>query len=437
MSDGRRAVKRSSEVGPRPPLRRATGTPLAGVCQGLARHLRVSVPMVRTVTILLTLAAGIGLVLYFWLWIFVPSERETVSTAAQRGLSGPVLRDQQTPGAENTAPDGEGTRARRVLDKLTSSPEILLGCLLLAASVLLMLQVLGVNMNWRLIIPAAVLLAGILLAWTQLDSTEAERHRSSTMWQVGGGALLVMVALVVIAAGMTAPGDLVIGLMVAGILMCGLALVIAPWLIKLYRTSSVERARAAAEAERADIAAHLHDSVLQTLAMIQKQKADPAAVEQLARSQERQLRTWLYRQHAAETGSLKDQLLAVAAELEESHAVPVEVVTVGESDRTDRTPLVAAAREAILNAIRHAGPASVYVESNAEEDAVFVRDRGPGFDPATIAEDRLGVRESIVGRMERAGGHAKIRSSSTGTEIQLFLPADTARATAENERERP
>ncbi|MCH7659986.1 MAG: hypothetical protein IH933_05220, partial [Euryarchaeota archaeon] len=108
--------------------------------------------------------------------------------------------------------------------------------------------------------------------------------------------------------------------------IAGLALVLAPWVIKLYRTSQTERARAAAEAERADIAAHLHDSVLQTLAMIQKQKNDPAAVERLARSQERQLRSWLYRQNAAASGTLKDQIMAVAAELEEMHSVPVEVV---------------------------------------------------------------------------------------------------------------
>ncbi|WP_258933899.1 hypothetical protein [Nesterenkonia pannonica] len=143
--------------------------------------------------------------------------------------------------------------------------------------------------------------------------------------------MLVLAAVLVIASGLVPAAELLVGVIVAAMLLAGMGLVVAPWVIRLYRTSQAERARAAAEAERADIAAHLHDSVLQTLAMIQKQKADPSAVEGLARGQERQLRSWLYRQNARATGTLRDQILAVAAELEEAHAVPVEVVSVGES----------------------------------------------------------------------------------------------------------
>lgn len=408
----------------RPALRRAPGTPVAGVCLGLSRHLGFTVPVVRLIFILLTLAGGIGLLLYSWLWIFVPSDQEPTAEAAERGLSGPTV-EEQAAGAD--AEQAAHPRAQRAIDALTSSPEVLAGGVLLAAGGLMFAQMLGVPLDWRLILPPVVIIVGVILAWSQLDRSDpgAATGRNAAIWQVVAGALLVFVAMLVIAGGLTGAGDLLVGLVVAAMLLAGFALVVAPWLIKLYRTSQVERARAAAEAERADIAAHLHDSVLQTLAMVQKQKADPAAVERLARSQERQLRTWLYRQKAEALGTLRDQVLAVAAELEEMHSVPVDVVAVGDSRRSHHEPLVAAAREAILNALKHAGPASVYIESTDDEDAVFIRDRGEGFDVDGIGEDRLGVRESIIGRMNRAGGSARIRSAEQGTEVQLFLPVHT------------
>ncbi len=412
----------------RPPLRRALDTPVAGVCLGVARHLGLSVPLVRVVFIVLALA-GVGLLLYCWLWIFVPTQEEPTPEAARRGLSGPALEqtDQPAP-SSGTGAAGRSAKVQRGLDSLTSSPEVLLGGVLLGLGAVFMVQLLGFHIDWRLVLAPAVILSGVILAWSQIDRTQAEgadpAHRSAALWQVGIGAGLVMVAVLVIAGGLVGTGQLITGIIVGAMLLGGLALVLAPWFIRLYRTSQVERERAAAEAERADIAAHLHDSVLQTLAMIQKQKADPAAVGRLARGQERQLRSWLYRQNAQATGSLKDQILAVAAELEELHSVPVDVVAVGESRRSQHAPLVAAAREAILNAIKHAGPASVYIESTEQEDAVFIRDRGDGFDLETIAGDRMGVRESIIGRMHRAGGRARIRSTGSGTEVQLFLPVD-------------
>lgn len=450
----------------RPPLRRGLDTPVAGVCLGLARHLGVSVPVIRTVMIALTIAGGIGLILYCWLWAFVPVETEPEPEAARRGLSGPAVEssDAGSPFAAGARGLGdrlrgegwnldadpgatEGVRIRRILDMLTRSPEVLAGGLLLGIAAIMVLQLVGIRVDWWLIGPPAILVVGLLLAWSQVDAgegTRTTRSRQAALWQFAGGAFLVLVALLVMAGGFIPAGELILSLVLAGMLLAGVALVIAPWLIKMYRTMSVERARAAAEAERADIAAHLHDSVLQTLAMIQKQRHDPAAVGQLARGQERQLRDWLYRQQEArgqethgrgaqqpgETGvgeqpqSLREQLMAAAAELEELYTVPVEVVTVGESHREDHEALVAAAREAIVNALKHAGPASVYAESDEREDAVFIRDRGQGFDVEAIEEDRLGVRESIIGRMSRAGGRARIRSSESGTEVQLFLPAE-------------
>ncbi len=440
----------------RPPLRRGLGTPVAGVCLGLARHLGISVPVIRTVMIALTIAGGVGLVLYCWLWAFVPAESESEPAAARRGLSGPAVEEpaapedaagrglgEEAPGAGSPAGEDLSARVRRGLDVLTGSPEVLIGGLLLGLAGIMVLQLIGVHVDWWLLGPPAILVVGILLAWSQVDAGEGiglARSRQGALWQFAGGAFLVLVALLVMAGGFVPAGELILSLVLAGMLLAGVALVVAPWLIKMYRTMSVERARAAAEAERADIAAHLHDSVLQTLAMIQMQRHDPAVVEQLARSQERQLRSWLYRQRGAgaeQAGyapaqSLRDQLLAVSAELEELHRIPVEVVTVGESRRQDHSALVAASREAIVNALKHAGPASVYAESDEREDAVFIRDRGPGFDVDGIGEDRMGVRESIIGRMRRAGGRACIRSSERGTEVQLFLPAE---ADSEEEKE--
>lgn len=430
----------------RPPLRRGLNTPVAGVCLGLSRHLGISVPVVRTVMIALTIAGGVGLLLYCWLWAFVSAEHEPEPEAARRGLSGPAVdaaeEEGHPPGGrlsreereDGSGPEtAEGFTVRRFLDAMTGSPEVLVGGLLLGLAVIMALQLLGAQIDWWLIGPPAILVVGVLLAWSQVDAGEGAgfaRSRQGAVWQFAGGAFLVLVALLVMAGGFIPAGELILSLVLAGMLLAGVALVVAPWLIKMYRTMSVERARAAAEAERADIAAHLHDSVLQTLAMIQKQRHEPGVVEQLARSQERQLRSWLYRQQGTAGGepaqeqTLRDQLLAVASELEELYKVPVEVVTVGESRRQDHSALVAASRETILNALKHAGPASVYVESNDREDAVFIRDRGEGFDLDAIEADRMGVRESIIGRMRRAGGEARIRSSAAGTEVQLFLPTE-------------
>lgn len=434
----------------RPPLLRAAQTPLAGVCLGLSRHLGISVTSVRTVMIGLSIAGGIGLLLYCWLWIFVPQEDEPRPDAAARGLSGPAVEgeDASDPaGAGSQAGASSGidpkaepaqywsARGRELLHSLTSSPQVLLGGALLGGAGLIGLQLLGAEINWWLIGPPLILGVGVLLAWSQVDAigprtgdqapgprASGARSRQAILWQFSIGVLLVILALLLLAGGFLPAADLLLGLMVAAMLLAGVALVTAPWLIRLYRTSNTERARAAAEAERADIAAHLHDSVLQTLAMIQKHRHDPASVERLARRQERQLRGWLYSRDSAETGTLKEQLTSIAAELEELHSVPVEVVAVGESRGSDHRVLVAAAREGIVNALKHAGPASVYLESTPAEDAVFIRDRGTGFDPAGIESDRLGVRESIIGRMSRAGGSARIRSGETGTEVQLRMP---------------
>jgi signal transduction histidine kinase len=210
--------------------------------------------------------------------------------------------------------------------------------------------------------------------------------------------------------------------------LAGAALIAAPWGVRLWNDLRVEQAQRIRETERADIAAHLHDSVLQTLALIQRKSGDPAEVVRLARSQERELRGWLYAGPLGSQASLASAVTEVAHEVEDLHGIPIELVVTG--DRTldgGGTALVRALREALLNAVRHGSPpVSVYVEVGSERVEAFVRDHGPGFDLAEVPQDRLGVRESILGRMSRHGGSAGVRRLENGTEVSLSLPVTLA-----------
>jgi signal transduction histidine kinase len=189
--------------------------------------------------------------------------------------------------------------------------------------------------------------------------------------------------------------------------------------------------------QQADVAAHLHDSVLQTLALIQRKADDPRAVVALARAQERDLRAWLYEDPAAPTSSLRAALEDTAAEVETLHGVPVEVVLVGDAALDDGlVAMVRAAREAMLNAARHSGaPAvDVFAEVEGRQVDVFVRDRGSGFDPDGVPADRLGLKGSVIGRMARHGGRATLRSApGEGTEVHLSMELGAA-PTMEEER---
>ena len=240
---------------------------------------------------------------------------------------------------------------------------------------------------------------------------------------------LVIAAAIVflqITGALAAATDVALAAIVVAI---ALVVIFAPFFFRLVTSLSLERAERIRSQERAEVAAHLHDSVLQTLALVQKRADDPREVAALARRQERELRTWLSgaAEHPAGERWLAAALQAAAQEVEESRGVAIDVVAVGDAplDR-DGEALVAAAREAMLNAAKFAGDAgavAVYAEAGDERLEVFVRDRGPGFDPAAIPADRRGVRESIVGRMERHGGRAAIHAApgGGGTEVELVL----------------
>jgi len=205
----------------------------------------------------------------------------------------------------------------------------------------------------------------------------------------------------------------------------GLALLTGPWWIRMVSDLGEERSERIRSQERAELAAHLHDSVLQTLALIQRNASSPREVTRLARGQERELRTLLYGARTA-SGQLSEALRGAAGEVEDAYAIKVDVVVVGDAPLSERFgALVAACREALVNAAKHAGVETVSLYAEVEDSAClcFVRDRGSGFDPAAVDADRQGLRGSIIGRVERHGGQVSVRSSpGAGTEVEIRMP---------------
>lgn len=217
------------------------------------------------------------------------------------------------------------------------------------------------------------------------------------------------------------------GILASAAIAVGLANIFGPWWWRLTHDLSAERQERIRSQERAEVAAHIHDSVLQTLALIQRNAGDARAVSSLARSQERELRNWLYGTAEAESAeSLATLIQRVSDEIEDLHGVAVETVEVGDCPVDERlVALVSSSREALTNAARHSGASSVSVFFEVEPDqvTVFVRDRGKGFDPEQVPADRRGIADSIMWRMDRHGGKAVIRSTpDEGTEVELVMP---------------
>ncbi|PYI67293.1 histidine kinase [Arthrobacter livingstonensis] len=410
---------------------------VAGVCAGLADHLGMRVGTVRAIMAGACFIFGAGLVFYAWLWILVPLAGDDAATGTRR------LDDDGNPRLKlfRPAPTGDAgtggippTRhaASRRRGASVGLKEILIGGALVVVAFLLFSARAGVNLNLGTVIPLAVIAAGAVLAWMQLDATRRvgllNAAKMDTPWSIvrfAAGIVLVAAGVLIIVTG-SGSWALVWASVVASLaVLAGVGLVLAPWALKFWRDFQGERAGRIRETQRAEIAAHLHDSVLQTLALIQKRADSPQDVSRLARAQERELRSWIYQDAGQDPGKLVAGIKAVCAEVEDLHGQPVELVTVGDAELGEAMrALVQATREAVLNGVRHGGTAvSVYVEASPSGVDVFVKDRGAGFDPAAVPADRLGVRESVVGRMQRNGGSAEIISSQEGTEVRLHLPA--------------
>jgi signal transduction histidine kinase/phage shock protein PspC (stress-responsive transcriptional regulator) len=295
----------------------------------------------------------------------------------------------------------------------------------------------------------AVVAFGAGVIWHVADPRRRERWTISTTAQfpwlasvmesdrrgyllrfIGGGSLIVLGAIGAVAVSVQFTGAslsaIVYGLMFSLIALAGVGLALAPVLWRMFGQLRAEREARIRETERAELAAMVHDQVLHTLALIQRNSADVKTVLRLARGQERTLRNWLYKSAASPTERLAAALELVSAEVEDTYAVAVETVVVGDLEVDEPVAaLVAAAREALVNAARHSKvqTVSLYAEVEPELISVFVRDRGVGFDLSAVEEDRHGVRGSIIGRMRRHGGKAEIRSEpGDGTEVRLTMP---------------
>lgn len=388
--------------------RSSRGRVLAGVARGLAEHLHLPVWLVRVAFVALALAGGIGALLYAIFWAVLP-----------------------------LAPDGE------VEGEVAESPGAdLTRVLALAALVLgvgLLLAAFGFNIVGGVALPIIVAIVGAALVWQQADAdqraewsstaTRAARETAGSTaragrWRIVFGVCLVVLGLVGVLINRTGAAAAVQALATAVLLVGGIGLVVFPWFYRRWREQDEQRRALIRSEERADIAAHVHDSVLQTLTLIQRNASDSREVTRLARSEERALRSWLYAPQGDPTRTFAARLSRDAAEVESAYAATLDVVTVGDATIDGAiSALLAATREAMINAAKHGGgAASVYAEVGDETAEVFIRDRGVGFDPANVPEDRHGLRESVIGRMERAGGTADVVSTAgTGTEVRLRI----------------
>jgi signal transduction histidine kinase/phage shock protein PspC (stress-responsive transcriptional regulator) len=395
-------------------MTRPTPRVVGGVCSGFAVHTGLPVGAVRLATAVLVVCGGAGLLLYAWLWATVPSA--AAGAAAGRAPLKSVL----TPAA--AADEDEVTATTRRAPVV----EILLGVALLTAAGAVVAARMGATVPLEVIVPGVVVVTGAALAWRQFDALRNVRTAGSSALVVRALGALVLVVLGILLFFTTSSRPNVWTVLTAAVaVLVGVAVVVAPWVVRLVRDLAEERAARVRDLERAEFAAHLHDSVLQTLALIQ-QKAEPGSdAARLARAQERELRSWLFTEQAEPARDLGTQLQDAAVDIEAEYPARIEVIAVGPA-RTDLPDgLVAAAREAMLNAARHAGgTVSVYAETAGDRVELSIRDRGPGFDVDAVPAGRYGVRESIIGRMQRLGGNATIAPGPgrTGTEVRLTLP---------------
>jgi signal transduction histidine kinase len=420
-----RGPRRSGRLG-----RDSSNAVLAGVLAGFARWLRIDPVLLRIgFAVLLVASAGGAAIGYAVAWFFMP----------ERDSSG-------------KQPASDSKRALRLPG---GNSRVAAGVGLMTLSALLVLRELGIWWSDALIWPLILATSGAALLWRQQRSGSGpalvpsesvpadalrpaaeggeesaaarQRRRIAELYRGGFGVALVIGAALLFLSANGALGEARDVVLATIAVVLAVSLILAPFLWRMGRNLAAERAERIRSQERAEVAAHLHDSVLQTLTLVQRKADSPREVAALARRQERELRSWLFdgsRPGASE--SLASALREAAIEVEESHDRVVEAVVVGDRPVDSRSDaLVAATREALVNAAKFGGedqPVRLYAEMDSGRAQVFVRDRGPGFEPATVPADRRGISESIVGRMERHGGRAELRSEAgEGAEVELTM----------------
>ncbi|WP_369171807.1 PspC domain-containing protein [Streptomyces sp. R28] len=424
--DGMPEAAAAPLLGPRPPrklYRSSDGRWLGGVARGLAGHLGLPVIWVRLVFVGLFMADGLGALLYAAFWFFVPL-----------GVGG-VGAQRPSPFTTETAADG---RRRLVARKPDKGQIVALLLMVVVAMVFVGSVDLG-NGAKAYLLPAVLVGAGVALVWRQADNARrarwmeaGRRRRTLTLLRAAGGVVLVTAGVSGIFVLQGSADHLGSVLQAALAVLVGITLLAGPYLVRMTQDLSEERLMRIRAQERAEVAAHVHDSVLHTLTLIQRNAENANEVRRLARAQERDLRTWLYKpegtgkDEADEPANLADAVRRNAAEVEDKHGVPIEVVVVGDCPLDEKIGAqMQAAREAMVNAAKYGGEGGavqVYAEVEGKTVFVSVRDRGPGFDLDSIPADRMGVRESIIGRMERNGGTARLRAvPGGGTEVELEM----------------
>ncbi|MER7798181.1 PspC domain-containing protein [Microbacterium sp. NPDC096154] len=384
------------------PLRRPRDMLLAGVSRGLADHLGWRVGAVRVMFVATTPMWGAGALLYLWLWALTPLQPSDARVTRRAPVAWLLLAV-----AAVTLVTSLGQPAARA-------------------------TVNGLPPATLLPAYAAIALALAGGAWSAaMDRGDPSRGPArDLLTRAVASALVVLAAghlLVVGRNGSVHLLFLALGSSLAALL--GAVALWSPALITRYRELQAARVKSIRDEHRAEMAAHLHDSVLQTLALIQNRAGASSEAGRLARAQERELRAWLYDGDTPADSDLATDLRDYASALELDYEVVMTVVSAGTSTERASGEVAAAAREAMLNAARHAGgEVSVYIEGSVGAVDVFVRDRGPGFDPQDVPADRLGVRESIVGRMRRVGGSAAVApgAGGVGTQVHIRFPAGGA-----------
>ncbi|MEU6816508.1 PspC domain-containing protein [Streptomyces sp. NPDC046860] len=412
---------------PRPPrklYRSGDGRWLGGVARGLAGHLGLPVVWVRLAFVGLFMANGLGALLYASFWFFVPLGVGGVGDHKPSSLVG-----------TETSPDGR----RRLVARKPDKGQMVALLLMVIVSIVFLGSVNLTNTAKAYLVPAVLVAAGVALVWRQADNARRARwvevggrRRTLTLLRAGVGVLLVTAGVSAIFVMQVSAVHLGAVLEAALAVLVGITLLAGPYLVRVTQDLSEERLMRIRAQERAEVAAHVHDSVLHTLTLIQRNADNAGEVRRLARAQERDLRTWLYKpegtgkDEADEPDTVAEAVRRNAAEVEDKHGVPIEVVVVGDCPLDDRTSAqMQAAREAMVNAAKYGGEGGavqVYAEVEGRTVFVSVRDRGPGFDLDSIPADRMGVRESIIGRMERNGGTARLRPvPDGGTEVELEM----------------
>jgi signal transduction histidine kinase len=392
------SVTSPAVLAPRPPLARPRrGRLIAGVAAGTAQHLRLE-PLVVRIAFVVLAVTGVGVFAYALLWL-------TMKLA--------------DPGTEAAQQPDDGTAAD------PPSRRQVVGLGLLGVGALVFVTPVASWGGGNVVLPLLLAGAGLAVIWRQLDA-DSTRSRGASRWGLVAGLVLGIGGVVLLLA---TTGQLVNarnGFAATLVILVGVALATAPLWRRLLDQRAAERSARVRSEERAAVAAHLHDSVLQTLALIQRHAESPQLVGRLARSQERELRTWLYEPTVATGGTWAGLVARLVEEVEADHAVTVEPVVVGDLPVDDVVATLGqATREAVVNAAKHSGAptVSLYSEVTPSSVVVFVRDRGTGFDPASVAADRRGLRDSVVARLTRTGGTATVRSApGEGTEVELCLP---------------